>query len=35
MWLRKSSDATWNDVISALEKAQEKTLAETIRKVCY
>ena len=33
-WLRKSSDASWNDVISALEKAQEKRLADTIRKVC-
>ena len=34
-WLRKSSDATWNDVISALEKAQEKRLSDTLRKVCY
>ena len=33
-WLRKSSDASWNDVISALEKAQEKRLADTLRKVC-
>ena len=31
-WLRKSSDATWNDVISALEKAQEKSLSDTLRK---
>ena len=31
-WLRKSSDASWNDVISALEKAQEKNLADTLRK---
>ena len=34
-WLRKSSDATWNDVISALERAQEKRLSDTLRKVCY
>ena len=34
-WLRKSSDAKWNDVISALEKAEEKRLADTLRKVCY
>ena len=34
-WLRKSSDATWNDVISALEKAQEKRLSDTLSKVCY
>ena len=34
-WLRKSSNATWNDVLSALEKAQEKRLADTLRKVCY
>ena len=34
-WLRKSSDARWNDVISALEKAEEKRLADTLRKVCY
>ena len=33
-WLRKSSDATWNDVISALEKVEEKRLANTLRKVC-
>ena len=31
-WLRKSPNATWNDVISALEKAQEKNLADTLRK---
>ena len=31
-WLRKSSDASWNDVISALEKAQEKRLSDTLRK---
>ena len=31
-WLRKSSDASWNDVISALEKAKEKRLADTLRK---
>ena len=31
-WLRKSSDASWNDVISALEKAQEKRLADTLGK---
>ena len=32
-WLRKSSDATWNDVISALERAEEKKLSDTLRKV--
>ena len=31
-WLRKSSDASWNDVISALEKAQEKRLSDILRK---
>ena len=34
-WLQKSSKATWNDVISALEKAKEKRLSDTLRKVCY
>ena len=34
-WLRKSSKATWNDVISALEKAKEKRLSDVLRKVCY
>ena len=34
-WLRKSSDASWNDVMSALERAQEKRLSDTLRKVCY
>ena len=34
-WLRKSFDATWNHVIQALEKAQEKRLSESLRKVCY
>ena len=34
-WLRRSADATWNDVISALERAQEKRLSDTLRKVCY
>ena len=33
-WLRKSSNASWNDVISALDKAQEKRLSDTLRKVC-
>ena len=34
-WLQKSSNASWNDVISALEKAKEKRLSDTLRKVCY
>ena len=34
-WLQKSSNASWNDVISALEKAQEKRLSDALRKVCY
>ena len=31
-WLQKSPDASWNDVVSALEKAQQKRLSDTIRK---